>query len=188
MIDHDVTPAIAAVVSDADSHVYLALRVQARANTVAARLPLNLAIVLDRSGSMGGAKLERAQAAACRAVDQLQAGDRLAVVTFDDEVEVVVPSGPVGDPEAVKALIQGIRTGGSTALAAGWDVGMREVGRFVSAGALNRVLLLSDGQANIGLTDPEEIARRVKQGDALGVSTSALGVGDDYQLSSSRER
>ena len=87
------------------------------------RAPLNIALVIDRSGSMSGRKLSNARKAACFLAGELTARDRLAIVAFDDEVQVVVPSTPVSDPQLFIAAINTIHSGGSTALFDGWLAG-----------------------------------------------------------------
>ncbi len=144
------------------------------------RPPLNLALVIDRSGSMSGAKLSNARKAACFLAGELTARDRLAVVSFDDEIRVVVPSQPVRDPQPFIAAINTITSGGCTALFDGWLAGAMQVAEHLNPAALNRVLLLSDGQANDGLTDQDEIAEKVAGLGQRGVSTSAFGLGLDF--------
>ncbi|MFL0770766.1 MAG: VWA domain-containing protein, partial [Prochlorococcus sp.] len=139
------------------------------------RPPLNLALVIDRSGSMSGAKLSNARKAACFLAGELTARDRLAIVSFDDEIRVVVPSQPVRDPQPFIAAINTITSGGCTALFDGWLAGAMQVAEHLNPAALNRVLLLSDGQANDGLTDQDEIAEKVAGLGQRGVSTSAFG-------------
>ena len=145
-----------------------------------ARLPLNLALVLDRSGSMGGEPLETAKQAIVAALRQLHPQDRVSVVSFDDEVRVEVPSGPVRDLDALIVQVMQIQSGGSTALYDGWLQGATQVAGHLNREGLNRVILLSDGQANHGLTDPAEIARRVAGLSERGVSTTTLGFGRHY--------
>jgi Ca-activated chloride channel family protein len=145
------------------------------------RPPLNLGLVLDRSGSMAGRnKIDFARQAAVFAVQQLLPTDRVSVTVFDEEVTTIVPNAPAGDKGRVVDLIQRIEPRGSTALHGGWQEGGRQVGEHLLPGGLNRVLLLSDGQANVGEINLELIADDVKRLAAEGVGTTTLGLGDDY--------
>lgn len=146
----------------------------------ARRSPLNLALVIDRSGSMSGHPLQMARQAAVAAVRQAHPEDRLSVVAFDDRVEVVVPSGSVTDRDAVIRAIGGIEDRGSTNLHGGWLEGATQVARHLDPGSLNRVILLSDGQANVGMTDRREIAGHVRGLTERGISTTAIGLGAHY--------
>ena len=145
------------------------------------RAPINLALVLDHSGSMaGGRKIDYAREAAIFAVEQLLPTDRVSVTIFDDNVTTVVPSTLATDKPHLVAAIRRIAPGGSTALHAGWKAGAEQVlGHLVNNG-LNRVLLLSDGLANVGVSDPNIIAAEAKAVAGGGVSTTTLGLGDDY--------
>ena len=144
------------------------------------RPPLNLALVIDRSGSMSGIKLSYARKAARFLARELTSRDRLAIVTFDAEVKVVVPSTPVTDPQPFIAAINTIHSGGCTALFDGWLAGATQVAEQLDPTQMNRVLLLSDGQANEGLTDQDQIATKVAGLTQLGISTSAFGLGADF--------
>jgi Ca-activated chloride channel family protein len=144
------------------------------------RPPLNLALVIDRSGSMAGSKLSYARKAARFLAGELTSRDRLAIVTFDDEVNVLVPSQPVRDPLTFISAINTIDTGGCTALFDGWLAGATQVAQQLDPTALNRVLLLSDGQANEGLTDAGAIAAKVEGLTQRGISTSAFGLGSGF--------
>jgi Ca-activated chloride channel family protein len=144
------------------------------------RPPLNLALVIDRSGSMDGSKLSNARKAARFLAGELTARDRLAIVTFDDEVNVLVPSQPVRDPLTFIGAINTIAAGGCTALFDGWLAGATQVAQQLDPTALNRVLLLSDGQANEGLTDAGAIAAKVEGLTQRGISTSAFGLGSGF--------
>ena len=144
------------------------------------RPPLNLALVIDRSGSMRGTKLSYARKAARFLAGELTGRDRLAIVVFDGEVTVVMPSTPVTDPQPFLSAINTIHSGGSTALFDGWQAGGTQVATHLAPGALNRVLLLSDGQANQGLTDQKQIAAKVAGLTARGISTSAFGLGAGF--------
>ncbi|MFL6337283.1 MAG: vWA domain-containing protein [Pyrinomonadaceae bacterium] len=145
-----------------------------------ARRRLNLAAVLDRSGSMHGAKMARAREAASYCVDQLLPADRLSVVVFDDVVEVLIPNGPVEDKAGLKRLIAGVDARGSTALHEAWVRGGMQVSEHLDGGAVNRVLLITDGLANVGLTGTDEIVSQVEGLFERGVSTSTVGIGEDF--------
>ena len=144
------------------------------------RPPLNLALVIDRSGSMSGSKLSYARKAARFLASELTERDRLAIVTFDEEVNVLVPSQPVRDPLLFISAINTIQAGGCTALFDGWLAGATQVAQQLDATGLNRVLLLSDGQANEGLTDAAAIAAKVEGLTERGISTSAFGLGSGF--------
>jgi Ca-activated chloride channel homolog len=141
---------------------------------------LNLALVIDRSGSMAGSKLSHARKAARFLAGELTERDRLAIVTFDDEVQVLVPSQPVRDPLLFISAINTIDAGGCTALFDGWLAGATQVANQLDPQGLNRVLLLSDGQANEGLTDAGAIAAKVEGLTQRGISTSAFGLGSGF--------
>lgn len=144
------------------------------------RPPLNLALVIDRSGSMAGEKLSYARKAARSLAAELTAQDRLAIVSFDDEVQIVVPTRPVDSALPFLQAINTIEAGSTTALFAGWLAGALQVAEHLDAAGLNRVLLLSDGQANEGLTDESAIAEKVAGLNQRGISTSAFGLGAGF--------
>jgi len=150
------------------------------AETGGRRPRLNLGVVLDRSGSMEGAKMLRAREAAAYCVDQLLPTDRLSVVVFDDVVDVLIPSRPAEDKEGMKRLLAGVAARNSTALHEAWVRGGMQVSEHLDPGAVNRVLLITDGLANVGLTNTDEIVSQAAGLHRRGVGTSTVGIGADF--------
>jgi Ca-activated chloride channel family protein len=177
----EILAARAAVCTDEATTLDVLVRIHPPAPpSQARRPPVNLGLVLDRSGSMGGQKkMGYAIDAASFAVNQLLPTDRVSVTIFDDEVEVLVPSTSAENRDAILKRLRKIAPRGSTALHGGWAAGAEQV-RVHKVDGLNRVLLLSDGLANQGVTDPHAIARDVKALAGRGVGTSTMGLGDDY--------
>ena len=144
------------------------------------RTPVNVAIVMDKSGSMSGEKMEQAKKAALTAVDRLRDNDIVSVIVYDHNVTVLVPATRASDRESIRAAIENIQASGNTALFAGVSKGAAEVRKFLDDKHVNRVILLSDGLANVGPSSPAELEQL---GQALlkeGVSVSSLGLGTGY--------
>ncbi len=145
------------------------------------RIPLNLSIVIDRSGSMSGEKIQRAKEAAAHIVDQLSSSDYISIVSYDQQIKVEVPATHPHDKYNIKNAINRITSRGSTNLAGGAIEGYKEVKRKYNSASINRVILLSDGLANEGITNPEQIENIVKsQLYENGISISTFGLGRDY--------
>lgn len=145
------------------------------------RLPLNLSVVIDRSGSMGGKPLQQAIAAAETLIDQLDGRDTVSVVVFDDTAKTVVYQDPVKDHDAIRKQIRKVHPGGATNLHDGWNEGCNQVATVRAEHAINRTLLLTDGAANVGVTDPKKLAEAAKLWAARGISTTTLGFGRDFE-------
>jgi Ca-activated chloride channel family protein len=144
------------------------------------RTPLNLAVVLDKSGSMAGAKLEKTKQAAMQLVDRLAPNDIFSLIIFSDAARVLVPAQKVEDKEALKEKIESIESGGSTALYAGVKMGADQIKEYFSSKRINRVILLSDGLANVGPSTPRDLRRLGGDLAERGISVTTIGVGDDY--------
>lgn len=145
-----------------------------------ARPPVNLAIVLDKSGSMQGEKIEQARKAAIDALSLLNSEDIVSIITYDSTVSVLVPATKLSDRPMVEKAIRGINASGNTALFAGVSKGAAEVRKFLAKDRVNRIILLSDGLANVGPSSPGELGSLGASLLKENVSVSTLGLGLGY--------
>ena len=148
------------------------------------RTPANIAIVIDKSGSMGGQKMRQAIEAAVMAVNILDSNDIVSIITYDTSVDVIVPATKVSEKDSIIRRIRRISSGGSTALFAGVSKGAAEVRKFIDKNRVNRVILLSDGQANVGPRTPSELGQLgISLGkERISVTTIGLGLGYNEDL------
>jgi Ca-activated chloride channel homolog len=160
----------------------LIVRVQAHDTSATAKTtthtPKRLALVVDRSGSMSGQPLDEALRCVMHIAQRLTPEDRLAVFTYDDEVNVVQPLAPV-DLSALQTAIKTVTSGGMTDLFAGWQAGAKALYDGPQH-AISRVLLLSDGCANKGLTTTPEITPHVTLYAEQGIGTTTIGLGSNF--------
>ncbi len=144
------------------------------------RPKVNLSIVLDRSGSMSGQKIEKAKEAAIEALRRLGPDDVCSVVIYDHNVQTIIPAQGARNIEWIESRIHSIHPGGNTALFGGVSQGASEIRKNLGGGYVHRIILLSDGIANVGPSSPEELGRL---GAALlkeDISVTTIGVGTDY--------
>ena len=145
------------------------------------KCPLNLALVIDHSGSMSeDHKIEHAREAARIAIDHLQPTDTFSLVEFDDRVKVLVPAQPVGDKDELKQIVNRIEPGGSTALYSGVQEGAHQLRKYFDEKNVNRIVLVSDGIANVGPSSPSEMVSLGRSIRNNGGSVSTVGLGLDY--------
>ena len=156
------------------------LKLEGKAPTPNNRIPLNLSIVLDRSGSMAGDKLEAARDAAAMLIQRLHPDDTVSVVAYDDDVTTVAEPATGRDQHGLPTQIQTIEPGGSTNLSGGWLRGRELVARGKREGGVNRVMLLTDGLANVGITDPTQLLGLCRTACGAGITTTTIGFGADY--------
>ncbi|MGD9253239.1 MAG: VWA domain-containing protein [Holophagae bacterium] len=175
----DITLSHPLIHAGAPNTVYLKVGLTV-AGEIGYRAPVNVAIVIDRSGSMQGEKLARAKEAAALAVERLRPDDIVSIIAYDDTVRTLLPATKVADRSAVLAAIESLRSGGSTALFAGVSMGAAEVRKFLAGERVNRIVLLSDGLANVGPDSPAELGALGASLKKEGISVSTIGLGLGY--------
>ncbi|HEX7120685.1 MAG TPA: VWA domain-containing protein [Longimicrobiales bacterium] len=174
LLDHE--PA-----NDGAAYVVRALlRLHGDPPTADDRVPLNIGIVLDRSGSMAGAPLEAAKEAAALLVRRLAPVDVVSVVAYDDAVRTVAEPATGDAQHDLIGRIHAIRSGGCTNLSGGWLRGRDLVAASKRDGATHRLLLLTDGLANVGITDPDRLVGLCRNAREAGIVTTTIGFGPDY--------
>ena len=172
---------VVALESDDSVTVMLELQAPAAPETGTPRPEHTAVVVLDRSGSMSGARLTHAKRALLDLVDRLDDRDRFGLVTFDSGSEVVVPAGKVGDlgRDRIRRDIAVVGSRGMTDLSSGYFRGLQEARRVCTqAGAT--LVLLSDGHANAGVTDPDALSGAAQNAARQSVTTSTVGIGTGY--------
>jgi Ca-activated chloride channel family protein len=154
---------------------YLLVEAQAAAASVA--VPLNFCLVLDRSGSMQGAKLAAMKDATKRVIDTLTPQDVVAIVLFDDTVQILTPATPAADKDALKAQIDSIDEAGGTAMSGGLQAGQAELRKNSAPDRVSALLLLTDGQT---WGDEDRCRALAKELGQEQVRVTALGLGAEW--------
>ena len=167
---------------EAPDEVTILLELQAPDAPESERSPAALQIVLDRSGSMGGARIEGATRALAAVVAQLSPTDVFGLVTFDNDAQVVIPAGPLTDKSDAVARIAAIEPRGMTDMSSGYLRGLRELNRGATSAGIRggTILVISDGHVNRGVCEPDEFASITAKAASKSVVTSTLGYGDGY--------
>jgi Ca-activated chloride channel family protein len=177
-----ITPRRAALLAPHDNELDVLVRVQApqAPAELPKRQPLHLALVIDRSGSMAGQPLEQAKRCAEFVLEGLLPTDRLSVVAYDDEAQTLVPAVELRDKDAVRRAIRQIDEGGRTNLHGGWLQGAETLAPHTHDRLTSRVILLSDGCANRGITEHDPIYAQCAELARAGVTTSTYGLGRSF--------
>ena len=141
---------------------------------------VNLALVIDQSGSMHGTKIKMAKKAALEALSRLSSQDQFSLVVYDTQVTTLIPARTVGNPNQLIHLIQNIQAGGNTALFGGVSQGAAELRKNIEADYVHRLVLLSDGVANVGPSSADDLGRLGRGLFKEKISVTTVGVGTDY--------
>lgn len=170
------------ILADTEQTVYLRVGLRGcPVEILQERAPVNVAIVIDKSGSMNsGGKIQAAKEAAILALHRLKSNDIVSVVLYDSNVEVLVPATKMTDRHRMIQKIRGIEAGGSTALYAGVQTGANEVRKFLSTKRVNRIVLLSDGLANVGPDSPHALGKVGADLIDESISVTTIGLGHGY--------
>ena len=156
--------------------------VKASGQQLGRRAPINVCLVIDRSGSMDGEPIEYVKRACEYVVDMLEPNDILSIVTFEEQIDVLMPARRVVNKALVKEHIRRIEVGNTTNLYDGLMAGCMQIAavQAQTPGYVSRVLLLTDGEPTAGLKDFNSIVQQVAQQKSNGITISALGFGSEY--------
>jgi Ca-activated chloride channel family protein len=157
--------------------VYVLIDTALSAAMAQVQVPLNLSLVLDKSGSMQGKKIANLREAAKLVVDRLGPQDTISIIAFSDRKYVIAPSQPVTDKVELMRQIDRIRDGGGTAISGGMKLGLTELDKALAPDRVSRMLLLTDGQT---FGDEEACKKLGAQAGSRGIVVNALGLGDDW--------
>ena len=149
----------------------------------AERPPVNLTLVLDRSGSMRGAPIQHAREAAIEAIRRLGPNDIFSLVTYDSVIETLIPAGRLTDRREAEQIIRNITPRGMTALFGGVSQGAEELRKHMEiegSPRIHRMILLSDGLANVGPSSPEDLGRLGQSLAKEGIAVTTIGLGNDF--------
>ncbi|MDB9534394.1 VWA domain-containing protein [Dolichospermum planctonicum CS-1226] len=155
----------------------LAISISASGETIDRAVPLNLCLILDHSGSMGGKSLETVKTAACLLVDRLSPEDRLSVVVFDHRAKVLVPNQLIKDPESIKRQIKQLSAEGGTSIDEGLRLGIEELAKG-KKDTVSQAFLLTDGENEHG--DNERCLKFAQLAASYNLTLNTLGFGDNW--------
>lgn len=156
---------------------YLLIDIKPVQGNKTARAPLNLCLVIDRSASMKGQKIENVKLAIHHIINQMNETDFLSLVSFNEEAEVLVPGQPILDRDALKNLVNQLTPKNGTAISAGMKQGLVELRKNLTDNKINRMILLTDGQT---YGDEDDCQQLAAEAASEGILITALGVGDEW--------
>ncbi|HDP25729.1 MAG TPA: VWA domain-containing protein [Deltaproteobacteria bacterium] len=163
-----------------DFTVRMMIEMEEQARDTGVRKPLNIGLVLDRSGSMGGMKLHNVKEAAKHFIGQLADEDIVSLTVFDDEILTIAGPTPAGRIPFLNEKIDSIEHRGRTFLSGGYEQGCAYVAERMGSQCISRVILLTDGLANVGVQNPGALAEMASFMRIRGITTTTIGVGSDY--------
>jgi len=169
------------VITNSRDPLDILLRIRANETGLEKRTPLAISLVIDRSGSMSGRRLEEAKKCALDLLNRLHDSDKISVVIYDDYVTTLLELMNVGIAKSLLPMrLNNVVSNGCTNLHGGWLKGAETLAPLAGKESVCRVILLSDGQANAGLTNVDQIASQVKDLAIAGVTTTTVGIGEGF--------
>jgi Ca-activated chloride channel homolog len=163
--------------TDGEQAVYALVDIKAGTGTGLGTVPANIALVLDRSGSMDGEKMDNLKEAVGYVVDHLSDNDLVSVTIFDDQVETLVPSQPAKNRDEIKASLAGVIVRGGTQISDGLTAGLAEAKKGIAEDRINRIVLLTDGQT---WDDEAACLKLADEAGKVGVAITSIGIGDEW--------
>jgi Ca-activated chloride channel family protein len=163
--------------TDTDQAIYALVEIKAGSGTTAGSMPANFSLVLDRSGSMDGEKMENLKEAVGYMVDHLSDNDFVSVTIFDDQVETLIPNQPALNRDEIKAKLANVIARGGTQVSDGLKAGLAEVKKGLAKDRVNRILLLTDGQT---WDDEDACLKLAEEAGKQGIAITSIGIGDDW--------
>ncbi|MBK5072306.1 VWA domain-containing protein [Budviciaceae bacterium CWB-B4] len=169
------------ILEGSQEHNYLKISLTGTKQDTDRRTPINLALVIDRSTSMSGDRIEKAREAAILAINMLKDDDIISIIAYDNDAHVVIPATKANNKQKlIKTINDKITPQGWTALFAGVSKGIKEVNKFHKKDQVNRIILLSDGQANVGPSSTKELADLGIVAAKQGIAVTTIGLGASY--------
>lgn len=172
LMSKDSLPAIGA-----EQAVYALVDIRPGKGVVLGSMPANFGLVLDRSGSMDGEKMDNLKEAVGYVVDHLNDNDLISVTIFDDQVETLIPSQPAKNREEIKKRLAKVIARGGTQISDGLKAGMAEVRKGFAGDRVNRILLLTDGQT---WDDEEASLKLAEEAGRQGIAVTSIGIGEEW--------
>ena len=173
------------ILTNQQSHNYLEVSlIGDKFESAEQRPPINLALVIDQSSSMEGERIKKARDAAIMAINLLTESDTISVIVYDDEAKVLIPATKVTNKEQlINTINKKIETNSMSALFAGLSKGINQVDKYLNKTTVNRIILLSDGQTNIGPTSIGELSELAMIAARKNIAITTIGLGTDYNES-----
>lgn len=172
-------PQYPALPTEQVAYIYIEAQPAANLPTSPSSAPLNLAFVLDRSGSMGGQPIRDLKQAVKIIIEQLNPHDIVSVIIFDDTADIILPSQPVTDKDNLLNKIDMIDERGGTQMSSGMEAGLAQLQQGMGNGRVNRMILLTDGET---WEDSDYCLQLAQQAGQMGIPITALGLGEDWNL------